>query len=92
MSKIEEIQKQRIINKISEDIRRYGLDMNINENKPMYPEEQISNVIDYLRGEGCISDIDVTCPNGNLTEDGILNVTLDVMLKPETIIRDINIK
>ena len=88
MSSIDDLQRKRIIAKINEDIRKYGVDMNTHEEKPMYPEKQISDAINYLRGKDCIKDFDVTCSEGNITEDGILNVNLDIMLKPETIIRD----
>ena len=92
MSKFEEIQKQHIINKINEDMRSYMLDMNANEYAPMFPEKQISDTIDYLRNEGCVKDIDITCENGNITDEGILNVKLDITLKPDAIIRDINVQ
>jgi hypothetical protein len=54
----------------------------------MFPEKQISDAINYLRGEGCIKDFDVTCSEGNITHNGILNVNLEIMLKPKTIIKD----
>ena len=88
MSSIAELQKRRLVAKISQDIAKYGAHMNEYVNKPMHPEKQISDVINYLRGEGCIKDIDVTCSEGNITHDGILNVNLEIALKPETIIKD----
>lgn len=89
MDSIEELQRKRIMAKISQDIAKYGAHMNEYENEPMYPEKQISDVINYLRGEDCIKDIDITCEDGNTTKDGILNVKLDISLKPETIIQNI---
>jgi hypothetical protein len=62
--------------------------MNEYVNEPMFPEKQISDAINYIRGEGCVNDIDVTCSKGNITDNGILNVNLEITLKPETIIRD----
>jgi hypothetical protein len=88
MSSIADLHKRMIMSKIEEDIRKYGVDMNTHEEKPMFPEKQISDTIDYLRGEGCINDIDVTCENGNITNDGILTVNLEITLKPDTIIKD----
>jgi hypothetical protein len=84
MDSIEELQRKRLVTKISQDIAKYGAHMNKYENEPMYPEKQISDVIDYLRGEDCIKDIDITCEDGNITKDGILNVKLNILLKPET--------
>lgn len=92
MSSIADLHKRMIMSKIEEDIRKYGVDMNTHEEKPMFPEKQISDTLEYLRGKDCIKDIDVTCENGNITNGGILNVTLDIALKPDTIIQDINIK
>lgn len=86
MSGIDELDRKRLVNKISEDISKYGAHMNEYEDEPMYPEKQISDVINYLRGEDCIRDIDITCEDGNITKDGILNVKLNISLKPETII------
>ena len=88
MSSIAELHKRMIISKITEDIRKCGVDMNVHEEKPMYPEKQISDAINYIRGEECIKDFDVTCSKGNITDDGILNVNLEITLKPETIIQD----
>lgn len=82
MSSIAELHKRMIISKITEDIRKYCAE------KPMYPEKQISDAINYIRGEGCVKDFDVTCGEGNITDDGILNVSLEITLKPETIIQD----
>lgn len=82
MSSIADLHNRMIISKITEDIRKYCVE------KPMYPEKQISDAINYIRGEGCVKDFDVTCSEGNITDDGILNVNLDIMLKPETIIQD----
>lgn len=88
MSSIENLHIQHITKRIYDKIQEYGRDMNIYQEKPLYPEKQISDTIDYLRGEGCIKDIDVKCKNGNITNDGILNVNLEITLKPETIIKD----
>ena len=88
MSSIAELQRKRIVEKINVDIWKYGEHMNTYVNEPMFPEKQISDTIDYLRGEGCINDIDVTCENGNITNDGILTVNIEITLKPETIIKD----
>lgn len=89
MNSIDELVRKRLIVKISEEISKYGAHMNEYESEPMYPEKQISDVINYLRGEDCIKDIDITCDDGNITKDGILNVKLDISLKPETIIQNI---
>ena len=92
MSTIAELQRKRIIEKINVDIWKYGAHMNEYVNEPMFPEKQISDAINYLRGEGCIKDFDVTCSEGNITNDGILNVNLEITLKPEIIIQDLNNK
>ena len=84
MNSLAELQNRGIVAKIENDISEYARNMNKNDHIPMYPEKQISDAIDYLRGEDCIKDIDVTCEQGNVTENGTLNVTLDVMLKPKT--------
>ena len=89
MGCVDELVRKRLVAKISEDISKYGKHMNEYENEPMYPEKQISGVINYLRGEDCIKDIDITCEDGNITKDSILNVKLDISLKPETIIQNI---
>ena len=89
MSGIDELVRKRLVAKISEDISKYDVHMNEYEDEPMYPEKQISDAINYLRGEDCIKDIDITCEDGNITKDGILNVKLDISLKPETIIQNI---
>ena len=88
MSSITELHKRMIISKITEDIQKYSAHMNEYVNEPMFPEKQISDAINYLRGEGCIKDFDVTCSEGNITDNGILNVNLEIMLKPKTIIQD----
>ena len=84
MSSIDELVRKRLVAKITEDISKYGTHMNEYEDDPMYPEKQIYDVINYLRGEDCIKDIDITCEDGNITKDGILNIKLDILLKPET--------
>ena len=89
MSGIDELVRKRLVAKISEDISKYDVHMNEYEDEPMYPEKQISDATNYLRGEDCIKDIDITCEDGNITKDGILNVKLDISLKPETIIQNI---
>ena len=81
--------EKRIMAKISQDIAKYGAHMNKYKSEPMYPEKQISDVINYLRDEDCIKDIDITCEGGNIAKDGILNVKLDISLKPETIMQNI---
>jgi hypothetical protein len=88
MSNIAELQRKRIVEKINDDIRKYGAHMNEYVNEPMFPEKQISDAINYLRGEGHIKDFDVTCSEENITNDGILNANLEITLKPETIIQD----
>lgn len=88
MSSMAELQRKRIVEKINNDIREYGAHLNEHINEPMFPEKQISDAINYIRGEGCVKDFDVTCSEGNITDDGILNVNLDIMLKSETIIQD----
>ena len=89
MNGIDELVRKRLVAKISEDISKYGAHMNEYEDEPMYPEKQISDVINYLRCEDCIKDIDITCEDGNITKNGMLNVKLDISLKPETIIQNI---
>jgi hypothetical protein len=88
MNSIAELQRKRIVEKINDDIRKYGAHMNEYVNEPMFPEKQISDAINYLRGEGRIKDFDVTCSEENITNDGILNANLEITLKPETIIQD----
>ena len=82
MSNIAELQRKRIVEKIYDDIRKYGAHMNEYVNEPMFPEKQISDAINYLRGEECIKDFDVTCSEGNITDGGILNVKITLKLKP----------
>ena len=89
MGGVDELVRKRLVAKISEDISKYCAHMNEYEDEPMYPEKQISDAINYIRGEDCIKDVDITCEDGNITKDGILNVKLDISLKPETIIQNI---